>query len=97
MKHWAARPPLNQLLLARHGASALALGITNRSLGIKGPGNESRRCQNRPGNAVVTRDRPPPGLDPLHLAAAHRAGLWGERKNAGIPKPWEFRRCTGRL
>jgi hypothetical protein len=26
MKHWAAGPPLNQLLLARHGAIALALG-----------------------------------------------------------------------
>jgi hypothetical protein len=87
MKHWAAGPPLNQLLLARHGASALALGITNRSLGIKGPGNGLRRCQNRPGNVVVTGDRPPPGLAPLHLAAAHRAGLRGERKNAGIPKP----------
>jgi hypothetical protein len=27
MKHWAARPPLNQLLLARRGAEALALKI----------------------------------------------------------------------
>jgi len=74
MKHWAAGPPLNQLLLARHGASALALGITNRSLGIKGPGNGLCRCPNRPGN-VVSGNRPPPGLGPLHLAAAHRAGL----------------------
>jgi hypothetical protein len=61
------------------------LGYTNRSLEIKGPGNGLRRCQNRPGNVVVTGDRPPPGLAPPHLAAAHRAGLEGNGKTLEFP------------
>jgi len=64
----------NRLLLARHGACALAL-IKNRALRIKGAGNWLRRCQNCSGNSVVTGNRPPPGLAPFRLAAAHRAGL----------------------
>jgi hypothetical protein len=85
MKHWAAGPPLNQLLLARHGASALALGITNRSLGIKGPGNGLRRCQNRPGNVVVTGDRPPPGLAPSTSLPRTALDLEGNGKTLEFP------------
>jgi len=78
-------------------ARARSPWIKNRPLWIKGMGNWPRRCQNCPGNSVVTGNRPPPGLAPFRLAAAHRAGRWGEQKNAGIPEPWELRRCTGRL
>ena len=78
MKHWAARPPVKQLLLARHGASALALGITNRSLGTKGlgtkgPGNGLRRCQNRPGNMSGNPRPSTAGACPRHTSLPRTA------------------------
>jgi hypothetical protein len=97
--------PLISCCWPRHDASALALGITNRPLGIEGPGNGPRRCLNCPGNAVVSRNRLPPGLAPLHLAAAHpRWPLRGtkKRKNSqslGVPALHRAAECdtTGKI
>src|SRR3569832_2092993 len=73
------------------------LGSRTAPLGLRGRVTGRVAVKTVPDTRLVAGDRLPAGACPA--PPRRRAPRWTKREteNAGIPKPWEFRRCTGRL